>query len=95
MGHSLAEAGRSVLIAPAYRLVQVFLVAKPNLDLHRPLRKLDNSEFLKEAPLRSVVRGGPLLYPVNLNLIKKVLDFVQFGGPGRTELRTFRWEVPL
>ena len=26
-------------------------------------------------------------------LVKKVLDFVQFGEPARTELRTFRWEV--
>ena len=95
MGHSLAEAGRSVLIAPAYRLVQVFLVAKPNLDLHRPLRKLDNSEFLKEAPLRSVVQGGPLLYTVNLNLIKKVLDFVQFGGPSGTVIQTFEWVVSI
>ena len=25
----------------------------------------------------------------------EVLDFVQFGGPKGTELRTFRWEVPI
>ena len=28
-------------------------------------------------------------------LLNKVLDFVQCGGPERTELRTFRWEVSL
>ena len=29
------------------------------------------------------------------NLIEKVLDFDQLGGPERTVLRTFRWEVLL
>ena len=38
---------------------------------------------------------GPPLYTARVNLNRKVLDFVQFGGPERTELRTFRWEVPL
>ena len=30
-----------------------------------------------------------------MNLKVKVLDFVKSGGPTRTELRTFRWEVSL
>ena len=32
-------------------------------------------------------------YSSNTNLSVKVLDFVKLGGPARTELRTFRWEV--
>ena len=32
-------------------------------------------------------------YTTNLNLKVKVLDFVKSGGPERTVLRTFRWEV--
>ena len=28
-----------------------------------------------------------------MNLNVKVLDFVKSGGPCKTELRTFRWEV--
>ena len=28
-----------------------------------------------------------------VKVIVKVLDFVQDGGPARTELRTFLWEV--
>ena len=34
-------------------------------------------------------------YTTKVKLIVKVLDFVQLGGPTRTELRTFRWEVPI
>ena len=34
-------------------------------------------------------------YTATLKLIEKVLDFIQFGGPARTELRTFRWEVSI
>ena len=34
-------------------------------------------------------------YKAMVNLITKVLDFVQLGGPTRTELRTFRWEVRI
>ena len=40
LGHRLVESGRSVLFAPAYRLVQDLLAAK------RDLRKLDNYDFL-------------------------------------------------
>ena len=36
------DAGRSVLFAPAYRLVQDLLAAKRDLALPRQLRKLDN-----------------------------------------------------
>ena len=46
VGHRLVEAGRSVLFAPAYRLVQDLLVAKRDLALPRQLRKLDNYDFL-------------------------------------------------
>ena len=46
MGHRLVEAGRSVLFAPAYRLVQDLLAAKRDLALPRQLRKLDNYDFL-------------------------------------------------
>ena len=42
VGHRLVEAGRSVLFAPAYRLVQDLLAAKRDLALPRQLRKLDN-----------------------------------------------------
>ena len=41
-----AEAGRSVLFIPAYRLVQDMLAAKRDLDLPRMLRKLDNYDLL-------------------------------------------------
>ena len=34
-------------------------------------------------------------YAANLNLILKVLDFVQSGGPSGTVLQTFEWVVPL
>ena len=34
-------------------------------------------------------------YMSRANLSVKVLDFVQLGGTGHTELRTFRWEVSL
>ena len=42
VGHRLVEAVRSVLFAPAYRLVQDLLAAKRDLALPRQLRKLDN-----------------------------------------------------
>ena len=35
----------------------------------------------------------PSVYNTSRNLNTKVLDFVKFGGPSKTELRTFRWEV--
>ena len=44
--HRLVESGRSVLFAPAYRLVQDLLAAKRDLSLPRQLRKLDNYDFL-------------------------------------------------
>ena len=34
-------------------------------------------------------------YTLKTKLNMKVLDFVQLGGTGHTELRTFRWEVSL
>ena len=37
--------------------------------------------------------GSLPIYNVKLNLSTKVLDFVKSGGPSKTELRTFRWEV--
>ena len=46
VGHRLVEAGRSVLFAPAYRLVQDLLAAKRDLALPRQLRKLDSHDFL-------------------------------------------------
>ena len=45
-GQRLVEAGRSVLFAPAYRLVQDLLAAKRDLALPRQLRKLDSYDFL-------------------------------------------------
>ena len=46
VGHRLVESGRSVLLAPAYRLVQDLLTAKRDLYLPRQLRKLDSYDFL-------------------------------------------------
>ena len=46
VGHRLVESGRSVLFAPAYRLVQDLLAAKRDLALPRQLRKLDSYDFL-------------------------------------------------
>ena len=46
VGHRLVESGRSVLFAPAYRLVQDLLAVKRDLALPRQLRKLDNYDFL-------------------------------------------------
>ena len=46
VGHRLVESGRSVLFAPAYRLVQELLAAKRDLALPRQLRRLDNFDFL-------------------------------------------------
>ena len=45
VGHRLVESGRSVLFAPAYRLVQDLLAAKRDLALPRQLRKLDNYDL--------------------------------------------------
>ena len=44
--HRLVEAGRSVLVAPPYRLVQDLLAVKRDLALPRQLRKLDNCDYL-------------------------------------------------
>jgi DNA replication protein DnaC len=46
LGHALVRAGRTVLFAPAYQLVQDLLVAKRDLALPRALRKLDVYELL-------------------------------------------------
>ena len=46
VAHALVEAGRSVLCVPAYALVQELLGAKRDLDLPRPLRKLDLFEVI-------------------------------------------------
>ena len=46
VGHHLVESGRSVLFAPAYRLVQDLLAAKRDLALPRQLRRLDNYDSL-------------------------------------------------
>ena len=46
VGHRLVESVRSVLFAPAYRLVQDLLAAKRDLDQPRQLRKLDNYDLL-------------------------------------------------
>ena len=46
VGHRLVESGRSVLFAPAYRLVQDHLAAKRDLSLPRQLRRLDSYDFL-------------------------------------------------
>ena len=48
--------------------------------------------FLRE---RFSVEQPFLTYSANLNLKVKVLDFVKNGGPSKTELRTFRWDVSL
>ena len=46
IGHRLVESGRSVLFAPAYRLVQDLLAAKRDLELPRLLRKLDYIDLI-------------------------------------------------
>ena len=46
IGHRLVESGHSVLLIPAYRLVQDMLAAKRDLELPRMLRKLDNFDLL-------------------------------------------------
>ncbi len=39
--------------------------------------------------------GQSKAYNTSLNRNRKVLDFIQFDWPRRTELRTFRWKVPI
>ncbi len=46
VGHTLVEAGHSVLFTPAYALVQELLSAKRDLQLPRALRKLDLFEVI-------------------------------------------------
>lgn len=50
VGHRLVESGRSVLFAPAYRLVQDLLAAKRDLALPRQLRRAlpHNKYYLRE-----------------------------------------------
>ena len=58
VGHRLVESGRSVLFAPAYRLVQDLLAAKRDLTLPRQLRKLDNYDFLLLDDLGYLLQGA-------------------------------------
>jgi len=46
LGHTLVEAGRSVLFTPTYALVQELLAAKRDLVLPRALHKLDHFDAL-------------------------------------------------
>lgn len=46
VGHALVGAGRPVLFAPTYQLVQELLAAKRDLELPRKLRKLDVFELI-------------------------------------------------
>jgi len=46
IGHALVQAGRPVLFAPTFKLVQDMLAAKRDLELPRALRKLDTFELL-------------------------------------------------
>ena len=59
VGHQLVESGRSVLFAPAYRLVQDLLAAKRDLALPRQLRKLDSYDFLLLDDLGYLRPRGP------------------------------------
>ena len=58
IGHRLVESGRSVLFAPAYRLVQDMLAAKRDLELPRMLRKLDNFDLLVVDDLGYLPQGA-------------------------------------
>ena len=58
IGHRLVESGRSVLFAPAYRLVQDMLAAKRDLELPRMLRKLDNFDLLVVDDLVYLLQGA-------------------------------------
>ena len=58
VGHRLAESGRSVLFAPAYRLVQDLPAAKRDLTLPRQLRKLDKYDFLLPDDLGYLPQGA-------------------------------------
>jgi len=46
IGHELVAAGRTVLFAPTFKLVQDLLAAKRDLELPRMLRKLDRFEVI-------------------------------------------------
>ena len=65
-------------------------VTPPNLAELGPAKAL-----AKELTPAVWCSGQSDTYITSLNRIVKVLDFVKSGGPGRTELRTFRWEVTL
>ena len=58
LGHRLVEAGRSVLFAPAYRLVQDLLAAKRDLALPRQLRLPAAGRPGVPAPRGRGVRGA-------------------------------------
>ena len=51
------ETDRSVIFAPGYRLVQELLAAKRELGVLRPLRKLDNFDFLPVDDLGYLPQG--------------------------------------
>lgn len=46
IGHQLIHQGRSVLFAPAFKVVQDLLAAKRDLELPKALRKLDSFDLL-------------------------------------------------
>jgi DNA replication protein DnaC len=46
VGHSLVEAGHTVLFTPTYRLVQELLAAKRDLELPKALKRLDRYELV-------------------------------------------------
>ena len=58
VAHRLVESGRSVLFAPACRLVQDLLAAKPDLALPRELLGLDNYDFLLLEALVYLPKGA-------------------------------------
>lgn len=57
IGHDLVTAGRSVLFAPTFRMVQQLLAAKRDLALPRMLRKLDRFDVLILDDLGYVQQG--------------------------------------
>ena len=56
IGHRLVESGRSVIFAPAYRLVQDLPAAKRDLALPRQLRK--HRRWRRQPLPRSQMKAG-------------------------------------
>ena len=56
-----------------------------------------NESTIKRSPVQGEGHAVAALtaYRVNRSVKVKVLDFVKRGRPDKTELRIFRWEVPL